>query len=71
MKKHFAAVTANTQAAAAFGIAPEHCFPLWDWVGGRFSVWSAVGLPVAIAIGMDRFEELLAGARAEDEALEE
>ncbi len=67
VKKHFAAVTANTQAAAAFGIAPEHCFPLWDWVGGRYSVWGAVGLPVAIAIGMDRFEELLAGARAMDE----
>jgi glucose-6-phosphate isomerase len=67
VKKHFAAVTANTTAAAAFGIAPEQCFPLWDWVGGRYSVWGAVGLPVAIAIGMDRFEELLAGARAMDE----
>jgi glucose-6-phosphate isomerase len=43
------------------------CFPLWDWVGGRYSVWSTVGLPVAIAIGMDRFEQLLAGARAMDE----
>jgi glucose-6-phosphate isomerase len=63
---HFAAVTANTGAAAAFGIAPERCFPLWDWVGGRYSVWSSVGLPVAIAIGMDRFDELLAGARAMD-----
>jgi glucose-6-phosphate isomerase len=67
VKKHFAAVTANTTAAAAFGIAPECCFPLWDWVGGRYSVWGSVGLPVAIAIGMDRFEELLAGARAMDE----
>ena len=67
VKKHFAAVTANTEAAAAFGIAPELCFPLWDWVGGRYSVWGAVGLPVAIAIGMDRFEDLLAGARAMDE----
>ncbi len=64
---HFAAVTANLKAAADFGIAPERCFPLWDWVGGRYSVWSSVGLPVAIAIGMDRFEELLAGARAMDE----
>ena len=64
---HFAAVTANTEAAAAFGIAPERCFPLWDWVGGRYSVWSSVGLPVAIAIGMDRFDELLTGARAMDE----
>ncbi len=67
VKQHFAAVTANTRAAAAFGIAPERCFPLWDWVGGRYSVWSSVGLPVAIAVGMDRFEELLAGARAMDE----
>jgi len=64
---HFAAVTTNLKAAAEFGIAPERCFPLWDWVGGRYSVWSSVGLPVAIAIGMDRFEQLLAGARAMDE----
>ena len=67
VKNHFAAATANVKAAADFGIAPELCFPLWDWVGGRYSVWSSVGLPVAIAIGMDRFEELLAGARAMDE----
>ena len=65
--KHFAAATANVKAAGEFGIAPERCFPLWDWVGGRYSVWSTVGLPLAIAIGMDRFEELLAGARAMDE----
>ena len=64
---HFAAVTTNLKAAAAFGIAAERCFPLWDWVGGRYSVWSSVGLPVAIAIGMERFEQLLAGARAMDE----
>jgi glucose-6-phosphate isomerase len=67
VNRHFVAVTANTEAAGEFGIAPESCFPLWDWVGGRYSVWGAVGLPVAIAIGMDRFEELLAGARAMDE----
>jgi glucose-6-phosphate isomerase len=67
VKKHFAAATANVKAAAEFGIAPEFCFPLWDWVGGRYSVWSSVGLPVAIAVGMDRFEELFAGARAMDE----
>ncbi|MFH1044973.1 MAG: glucose-6-phosphate isomerase [Pseudomonadota bacterium] len=65
VKKHFAAVTANVKAAADFGIA--RCFPLWDWVGGRYSVWSTVGLPVAIAIGMDRFEQLLAGARSMDQ----
>ena len=64
---HFCAVTTNLKAAAAFGIAAERCFPLWDWVGGRYSVWSSVGLPVAIAIGMDRFEQLLAGARTMDE----
>ena len=63
---HFAAVTTNIEAAGAFGIAPGRCFPLWDWVGGRYSVWSSVGLPLAIAIGMDGFEELLAGARAMD-----
>jgi len=67
VKAHFAAVTTNIEAAAGFGIAPERCFPLWDWVGGRYSVWSSVGLPVAIAIGMERFEQLLAGARAMDE----
>jgi glucose-6-phosphate isomerase len=67
VKPHFAAVTTNIEAASKFGIAPERCFPLWDWVGGRYSVWSTIGLPVAIAIGMDRFEDLLAGARAMDE----
>ena len=67
VKLHFAAATANVKAAGEFGIAPEMCFPLWDWVGGRYSVWSTVGLPVAIAIGMDRFEQLLAGARAMDQ----
>jgi len=67
VKKHFAAASANVKAAGEFGIAPDMCFPLWDWVGGRYSVWSTVGLPLAIAIGMDRFEQLLAGARAMDE----
>jgi len=64
---HLVAATANTEAARAMGIAPERIFPLWDWVGGRFSVWSAVGLPVALAIGMKHFEALLAGARSMDE----
>jgi glucose-6-phosphate isomerase len=63
---HFAAVTANNAAATAFGVAPEHCFPIWDWVGGRFSVWSAIGLPVALAVGMDGFEAFLSGARDMD-----
>ncbi|HEY6720546.1 MAG TPA: glucose-6-phosphate isomerase [Burkholderiales bacterium] len=66
LSRHFAAVTANASAAAAFGVPPERVFPLWDWVGGRYSVWSAVGLPVALATGMDAFEEFLEGARAMD-----
>jgi len=64
---HFAAVSANTAGAAALGVRPERIFPLWDWVGGRYSVWSAVGLPVALAAGMDAFEELLRGAHRIDE----
>lgn len=56
------AVSANVERAAAFGIAPERILPMWDWVGGRYSLWSAVGFPIALAIGMDRFEALLAGA---------
>src|SRR5690606_33924813 len=55
-------VSANVERAAAFGIAPERILPMWDWVGGRYSLWSAVGFPIALAIGMDRFEQLLAGA---------
>lgn len=66
LSHHFAAVTANAAGAAALGVPPERVFPLWDWVGGRYSVWSAVGLPVALAAGMDAFEELLEGARAMD-----
>ena len=60
------AVSANVERAAAFGIDAERILPMWDWVGGRYSLWSAVGLPVALAIGMDHFEELLAGAAAMD-----
>lgn len=63
---HFVGITAAPQKAQAFGIPTDHIFKFWDWVGGRFSLWSAVGLPIAIAIGMDRFEDLLAGARAMD-----
>jgi len=64
--RHFAAVTANVAAATAFGVPADRVFPVWDWVGGRYSVWSAVGLPVALACGMEAFEELLEGARAMD-----
>jgi glucose-6-phosphate isomerase len=65
--KHFVAVSANVDKAAAFGIARELVFPLWDWVGGRYSLWSAIGLSVALGIGMDNFRALLAGAHAMDE----
>ena len=64
---HLAAVTANTQLALDFGIAEARVFPFWDWVGGRYSLWSAVGLPLALAVGMDNFEQLLGGARTMDE----
>jgi glucose-6-phosphate isomerase len=67
LPKHFVAVSTNLQAVQAFGIAPENMFPFWDWVGGRYSVWSAIGLPLALSIGMERFREFLAGARAMDE----
>ncbi|QRG04759.1 glucose-6-phosphate isomerase [Xanthobacter dioxanivorans] len=63
---HFAAVSTARDQVAAFGIAAERTFGFWDWVGGRYSVWSAVGLPVMIAIGPDRFGEFLAGAAAMD-----
>jgi len=62
----FVGVTANPQAAIHFGIVSEQLFAFDDWVGGRFSLWSAIGLPIALAVGMDGFEELLAGARAMD-----
>ncbi|NNK11653.1 MAG: glucose-6-phosphate isomerase, partial [Flavobacteriaceae bacterium] len=63
---HFAAVSTNTEKIEEFGIAKENVFPMWDWVGGRFSLWSAVGLSIALALGPDRFEELLEGAREMD-----
>jgi glucose-6-phosphate isomerase len=65
--KHFIAVTAAKEAALAFGIPKENIFTLWDWVGGRYSLWSAIGMPLALMIGMDAFEEFLAGAHAMDE----
>lgn len=64
--KHFVAVSTNTQAVRAFGIDPDNMFEFWDWVGGRYSLWSAIGLPIALAIGMDAFEAMLAGAHAMD-----
>jgi glucose-6-phosphate isomerase len=67
LAKHFVAVSTNTSAVRGFGIDPENMFPFWDWVGGRYSVWSAIGLSVALAIGSERFAEFLAGAHAMDQ----
>ncbi|NEX61644.1 glucose-6-phosphate isomerase [Noviherbaspirillum galbum] len=67
LAQHFVAVSTNADAVAAFGIDTANMFPFWDWVGGRYSVWSAIGLPVALAVGFDRFSEFLAGAHAMDE----
>lgn len=64
---HFSAVTARPDRAEEFGIDPENIFPMWDWVGGRYSLWSAIGLPICIAIGVDGFDRLLAGARSMDQ----
>jgi len=65
--KHFVAVSTNEDAVKAFGIDPANMFGFWDWVGGRYSLWSAIGLPIALYVGMDEFEELLAGAHDMDE----
>ncbi|VTR35221.1 glucose-6-phosphate isomerase [Sphingobacterium thalpophilum] len=65
--RHFAALSTNTQAVQAFGIDPQNMFAFWDWVGGRYSLWSAIGLSISLAIGFDNFEQLLAGAYDADE----
>jgi glucose-6-phosphate isomerase len=67
IRSHFAAISTNTEAVSRFGIDPQNMFEFWDWVGGRYSLWSAIGLSIALYIGMDRFEELLAGGHAVDE----
>ncbi len=64
--KHFAALSTNKDAVSAFGIDTENMFGFWDWVGGRYSLWSAIGLSIALHIGFDKFEELLAGGHAMD-----
>lgn len=66
VKDHFAAVSTNLEGCAAFGIREDRVFGFWDWVGGRYSVWSAIGLPIAIAIGYDNFALFLKGAAAMD-----
>nr|WP_315240734.1 glucose-6-phosphate isomerase [uncultured Flavobacterium sp.] len=65
--KHFVAVSTNIQKVTEFGINPDNVFPMWDWVGGRFSLWSAVGLSIALAVGFDNYNDLLKGANEMDE----
>jgi glucose-6-phosphate isomerase len=65
--KHFIAVSSNIKAATEFGMAEDNIFPLWDWVGGRYSLWSAIGLPIALTIGYNNYRELLQGAFEMDE----
>ena len=65
--KHFVALSTNAEAVRSFGIDAADMFPFWDWVGGRYSLWSAIGLSIALAIGFDNFSELLAGAHDMDE----
>ena len=67
ISQHFVAVSTNIQRVTDFGIHPTNIFPMWDWVGGRFSLWSAVGLSISLAIGSDNFESLLEGANEMDE----
>jgi glucose-6-phosphate isomerase len=65
--RHFVALSTNAEAVRAFGIDPQNMFAFWDWVGGRYSLWSAIGLSIAIAIGFEHFEALLSGAHEMDE----
>ncbi len=69
--RHFVALSTNHKAVAAFGIDPDNVFEFWDWVGGRYSSWSAIGLTIAVAVGFERFVELLEGAHAMDRHLAE
>ncbi len=66
LAQHFVAVSTNLPAVNAFGIDAENMFPFWDWVGGRYSVWSAIGLPIALAVGFEHFSAFLQGAHAMD-----
>ena len=69
--KHFAAVSTNSEKITEFGISNENVFPMWDWVGGRFSLWSAVGLSISLAVGFEQFDEMLGGANEMDEHFKE
>lgn len=65
--KHFIALSTNEKEVTKFGIDPQNMFEFWDWVGGRYSLWSAIGISIAVFIGMDNFQELLQGAHDMDE----
>ncbi|TSP14420.1 MULTISPECIES: glucose-6-phosphate isomerase [Cupriavidus] len=67
LARHFVAVSTNREAVTEFGIDPANMFEFWDWIGGRFSLWSSVGLSIALAVGFDAFDDLLLGARAMDD----
>jgi glucose-6-phosphate isomerase len=67
VSKHFVAVSTNIKKVTEFGINPDNIFPMWDWVGGRFSLWSAVGLSISLAVGFSNFDDLLEGAHEMDE----
>jgi len=66
VKKHFVALSTNTEEVTKFGIDKDNMFEFWDWVGGRYSLWSAVGLSIAVYIGMDNFEQMLEGGHEVD-----
>ena len=67
VKHHFVAISSKPEKAAEFGIDRNNVFEMWDWVGGRYSLWSTIGLPIALAIGMANFRKLLSGAHAMDQ----
>lgn len=67
MARHFVALSTNTQKVKEFGINEKNMFGFWDWVGGRYSLWSAIGLSICLSIGFDNFEKLLSGAHFMDQ----
>src|SRR5690606_7330763 len=67
ISKHFVAVSTNIEKVTSFGINKSHIFPIWDWVGGRFSLWSAVGLSISLSVGFENFNKLLLGANKRSE----
>ena len=71
VSKHFVAVSTNIEKVSNFGIDPNNIFPMWDWVGGRFSLWSAVGLSISLSVGFDNFDQLLQGANEMDKHFKE